>query len=175
MANDRYGDIKIVIDGPKAKWMYDVIVNSRTYKEFPDSLRLNYRDNILQIQESWWGYSLFTDMVLPFLMGDDYYFIQYLGNEEVWECNDDEGKCFKRGAFYHGIRVPELEQEYNEKRINHEEYYSRRKEQEAELMKDFYTLSDEEQIEFCMAHKENIVFTLYEVIDGKLKLTHYDE
>ena len=175
MVNDRYGDIKIVINGPKAKWMYDVIVNSRIYKEFPDSLKLNYRDNILQIQESWWGYSPLTDMVLPFLMGDNYYYIQYLGNEGTWECKNYEGKHIKRGAFYHGIRVPELEQEYNEKRINYEEYYSRRKEQEAELMKDFYTLSDEEQIEFCMAHKENIIFTLYEVIDGKLKLTHYDE
>ena len=175
MVNDRYGDIKIVINGPKAKWMYDVIVNSRTYKEFPDSLRLNYRDNILQIQESWWGYSLFTDMVLPFLMGDDYYYIQYLGNEETWECKNYEGKHIKRGAFYHGIRVPELEQEYNEKKIDYEEYYSRYKEQEAEFMKDFYTLSDEEQIEFCMTHKDKICFTLYEMIDGELKLTHYYE
>ena len=175
MANDRYGDIKIVIDGPKAKWMYDVIVNSRTYKEFPDSLRLNYRDNILQIQESWWGYSPLTDMVLPFLMGDNYYYIQYLGNEETWECKNYEGKHIKRGAFYHDIRVPELEQEYNEKKIDYEEYYSRYKEQEAEFMKDFYTLSDEEQIEFCMTHKDKICFTLYEMIDGELKLTHYYE
>ena len=175
MANDRYGDIKIVIDGPKARWMYDVIVNSRIYKEFPDSLKLNYRDNILQIQESWWGYSPLTDMVLPFLMGDNYYYIQYLGNEGTWECKNYEGKHIKRGAFYHGIRVPELEQEYNEKKIDYEEYYSRYKEQEAEFMKDFYTLSDEEQIEFCMTHKDKICFTLYEMIDGELKLTHYYE
>lgn len=175
MANDRYGDIKIVIDGPKARWMYDVIVNSRIYKEFPDSLKLNYRDNILQIQESWWGYSPLTDMVLPFLMGDNYYYIQYLGNEGTWECKNYEGKHIKRGAFYHGIRVPELEQEYNEKKIDYEEYYSRYKEQEAEFMKDFYTLSDEEQIEFCMTHKDKICFTVYEMIDGELKLTHYYE
>ena len=175
MANDRYGDIKIVIDGPKARWMYDVIVNSRIYKEFPDSLKLNYRDNILQIQESWWGYSPLTDMVLPFLMGDDYYYIQYLENEGTWECKNYEGKHIKRGAFYHGIRVPELEQEYNEKKIDYEEYYSRYKEQEAEFMKNFYTLSDEEQIEFCMTHKDKICFTVYEIIDGELKLTHYYE
>ena len=173
--SDRYGDTKIIIDGPKAKWMYDVIVNSRMYKEFPNSLKLNYRDNILQIQESWWGYSPFTDMVLPFLMGDNYYYIQYLGDKGVWECNNYEGKHIKRGAFYHGIIVPELEQEYNEKKIDYEEYHRRYKEEEAKLIKDFYTLSDEEQIEFCMTHKDKICFTVYEMIDGELKLTHYYE
>ena len=172
---DRLGDIKIAIEGESASIIYDIIVNSRIYKEFPEDIKLDYRENLLFIEENWGGYSPFADSVMPFLMGDNYYYIQYLGNEGTWECKNYEGKHIKRGAFYHSIIVPELEQEYNEKKIDYEEYYSRYKEQEAEFMKDFYTLSDEEQIEFCMTHKDKICFTLYEMIDGELKLTHYYE
>jgi hypothetical protein len=95
MATDRYGDIKIAIEGENAKWMYDVIVNSRLYKEFPNSLKLDYKENLLFIEEGWWGYSPFADFVMPLLMGDDYYYIQYLGHEERWETNDHLGKYFK--------------------------------------------------------------------------------
>lgn len=94
MVTDRYGDIKIAIEGESAKKMYDIIVNSRLYKEFPKSLKLDYRDNLLFIEESWWGYSPFADFVMPFLMGDDYYYIQYCGPEGVWDTNDHEGKYF---------------------------------------------------------------------------------
>ena len=92
--SDRYGDIKIAIEGESAPKVYDIIVNSRIYKEFPDSLKLDYRDNLLFIEESWWGYSAFADFVMPFLMGDDYYYIQYFGHEDKWETNDKEGKYF---------------------------------------------------------------------------------
>jgi hypothetical protein len=95
MATDRYGDIKIAIEGENAKWMYDVIVNSRLYKEFPNSLKLDYKENLLFIEEGWWGYSPFADFVMPLLIGDDYYYIQYLGHEERWETNDHLGKYFK--------------------------------------------------------------------------------
>ena len=92
--SDRYGDIKIAIEGESASRMYEIIVNSRIYKEFPNSLKLDYRENLLFIEESWWGYSPFADFVMPFLMGDNYYYIQYLGSEDKWETNDKEGKYF---------------------------------------------------------------------------------
>ena len=175
MANDRYGDIKIIIDGDNAKWMYDVIVNSRVYKEFPNSLKLNYRENLLLIEESWWGYSELYDFILPFLLGDDYFYIQHTGTDDSWETNYKNGKHFKRGAFYHSIRVPEFGQEVQDNRITYEEYLSKYRTQEAEVMKDFYTLSPEEQIDFCIAHKDKIIFSVYEIINGELRLTHYDD
>lgn len=94
MATERYGDIKIAIEGENAKKIYDIIVGSRIYKEFPDSLKLEYKEGLLFIEESWWGYSPFADFVVPFLVGDDYYFIQCLGHESRWETNDKEGKYF---------------------------------------------------------------------------------
>ena len=92
--SDRYGDIKISIEGENAKMVYDIIVDSRIYKEFPDSLKLAYQEGLLFIEESWWGYSAFGDFVMPFLVGDDYYYLQYLGHESRWETNDQEGRYF---------------------------------------------------------------------------------
>lgn len=91
---DRYGDIWIAIEGESASRIYDIIVNSRIYKEFPEDIKLDYRENLLFIEDSWWGYSPFADFVMPFLMGDDYYYLQYLGHEFRWETNDHEGKYF---------------------------------------------------------------------------------
>ena len=71
-----------------------IIVNSHIYKEFPNSLKLDYRENLLFIEESLWGYSAFADFVMPFLMGDEYYYIQHFGHEDKWETNDKEGKYF---------------------------------------------------------------------------------
>lgn len=51
--------------------MYNVIVNSRLYKEFPNSLKLDYKENLLFIEEGWWEYSPFADFVMPLLMEDD--------------------------------------------------------------------------------------------------------
>ena len=31
---------------------------------------------------------------MPFLMGDDYYYLQYFGAEVMWKTNDKEGKNF---------------------------------------------------------------------------------
>ncbi|MBR5106075.1 MAG: hypothetical protein IKU93_06550 [Alistipes sp.] len=92
--SDRCGDIWIAIEGENASKIYDIIVNSRFYKEFPNSLKLDYRENLLFIEESWWGYSSFADFVMPFLMGDDYYYLQYFGHKVLWETNDKEGKYF---------------------------------------------------------------------------------
>ena len=47
---DRYGTIRIAIEGEKAKKMYDIIANSRICKEFPDSLKLEYKENLLFIE-----------------------------------------------------------------------------------------------------------------------------
>lgn len=171
MANDRYGDIKIAIEGEKAKWMYDVIVNSRIYKEFPNTLKLNYRENLLFIEESWCGYSEFAGIVLPLLLGDDYFYVQHLEHEDRCETNDNEGKYFKRGVFILNISLPELVQELEEKRITYDEYLCKCQ----EYIKDFYTLLPEEQIEYCMARKDRLIFTMYEIIEGEVKLTYYDE
>ena len=92
--SDRYGDIKIAIEVENASKIYDIIVNSRIYKEFPDSLKLDYQENLLFIEESWWGYSSFADFVIPFLVGDDYLYIQYFGHDCSWETNDHLGKYF---------------------------------------------------------------------------------
>ena len=91
---DRLGDIKIAIEGESASIIYDIIVNSRIYKEFPEDMKLDYRENLLFIEENWGGYSPFADSVMPFLMGDNYYYIQYFYNENMWETNDHEGKYF---------------------------------------------------------------------------------
>lgn len=91
---DRYGKIWIAIEGESASRIYDIIVNSRIYKEFPEDMKLDYREDLLFIEDSWWGYSPFADFVMPFLMGDDYYYLQYLGHEFRWETNDHEGKYF---------------------------------------------------------------------------------
>lgn len=91
---DRYGKICIAIEGESASRIYDIIVNSRIYKEFPEDMKLDYRENLLFIEDSWWGYSPFADFVMPFLMGDDYYYLQYLGHVFRWETNDHEGKYF---------------------------------------------------------------------------------
>ena len=92
--SDRYGDIKIAIEGESASRIYEIIVNSRIYKEFPNSLKLDYQENLLFVEESWWGYSPFADFIMPFLLGDDYYYIQYFGHEDMWETNDKECKYF---------------------------------------------------------------------------------
>ena len=91
---DHYGKIWIAIEGESASRIYNIIVNSRIYKEFPEDMKLDYRENLLFIEDSWWGYSRFADFVMPFLMGDDYYYLQYLGHEFRWETNDHEGKYF---------------------------------------------------------------------------------
>ena len=93
--SDRHGDIKIAIEGKNAKKMYDIITNAHSYKQYPNSLKLDYRKDLLLIEESWWGYSVFSDFVLPFIMGDDYYYLSYMGHKGSWETNDHMGKYFK--------------------------------------------------------------------------------
>ncbi len=93
--SDLCGDIKIAIEGEDAKRMYDLIVNSYIGKEFPNTFRLDYRENLLFVEESWWGYSAFVDFVLPFLVGDNYYYLSYEErSDNPWTTNDTEGKYF---------------------------------------------------------------------------------
>lgn len=99
--SDRCGDIKIAIEGEDAKRIYDLIVNSYIGKEFPNTFRLDYRENLLFVEESWWGYSAFVDFVLPFLVGDNYYYLSYEErSDNPWTTNDTEGKYFTIPADY---------------------------------------------------------------------------
>ena len=92
--SDRYGDIWIAVEGENAKKVYDIIVNSYTYKEYPNSLTLKYKEGLLLITEHWWAYSPVGDCVIPFLLGDNYYYMQYDCYDEKWHTNDKEGKYF---------------------------------------------------------------------------------
>ena len=93
--SDRCGTTWIAIEGENAKKIYDIIVNSHTYKEHPDShnLILKYKEGLLIIMENWWSGSTFAD-IIPLLLGDDYYYMQHDDLDEEWETNDKEGKYF---------------------------------------------------------------------------------
>ena len=41
--------IKYAIEGDNARKLYDIVVNSRAYKEFPDQIKLDYRNSVLII------------------------------------------------------------------------------------------------------------------------------
>ena len=91
--SDRSGTTWFAIEGENAKKIYDIIVNSYTYKEYPDSLTLKYKEGLLIIMENWWCGSTFAT-IIPFLLGDNYYYKQYDALDEEWETNDKEGKYF---------------------------------------------------------------------------------
>ena len=92
--SDRSGTTWIAIEGENAKKIYDIIINSHTYKEYPNSLTLEYKEGLLIIMENWWCGETFADCVIPFLLGDNYYYRRYDDLDEEWETNDKEGKYF---------------------------------------------------------------------------------
>lgn len=97
--SDRCGTIWIAIEGENAKKIYDIIVNSHTYKEYPNSLKLDYKEGLLLIMENWCCCSLLADCVIPLLLGDDYYYMQHDCLDEEWETNDHERKYFTIPAY----------------------------------------------------------------------------
>lgn len=89
-----YGTRKYAIEGDNAAKVYDAVINSYMYREYPDSLTLEYREGLLFIVEEWSNYPTFGDFVLPFLIGDDFYWLDYWGETGSWSTNDEEGKYF---------------------------------------------------------------------------------
>lgn len=89
-----YGIRKYAIEGRDAEKVYDAVVNSRFYKNFSDSLSLDYHDGLLLAEENWATYPQFGDYVLPFLIGDRFYWLDYWAEDDRWTTNDKEGKYF---------------------------------------------------------------------------------
>lgn len=89
-----YGTRKYAIEGENAAKVYDAVVNSYQYRNYPNILTLEYQDGLLMIVEEWTNYPQFGDFVLPFLIGDDFYWLDYWAEDDTWSTNDEEGKYF---------------------------------------------------------------------------------
>ena len=89
-----YGTRKYAIEGDNAAKVYDAVVNSFMYRNFPDTLTLEYKEGLLMIVEEWTNYPRFGDYVLPFLIGEDFYWLDYWAEDDTWSTNDDAGKYF---------------------------------------------------------------------------------
>ena len=94
-----YGTRKYAIEGENAAKVYDAVVNSYIYRNYPDSLTLEYREGLLLIVEEWTNYPQFGEFVLPFLIGDDFYWLDYWGETGSWSTNDEEGKYFTLAQY----------------------------------------------------------------------------
>lgn len=46
------------------------------------------------MEEEWDNYPRFGDYVLPFLIGEDFYWLDYWGESQEWTTNDESGKYF---------------------------------------------------------------------------------
>ena len=104
-----------------------------------------------------------------------FYFESYNSDDMAGYTNDAEGKYFQKSVVYYGVRLPELEKERTEGMISEKEYLRRYKKEEAEVMKGYDKLSPAEQLEFCMARMDKIIFSVTEVIDSAMWFAHYDE
>ena len=104
-----------------------------------------------------------------------FFFESYNSDDMAGYTNDAEGKYFQKSVVYYGVRLPELEKERTEGMISEKEYLRRYKKEEAEVMKGYDKLSPAEQLEFCMARMDKIIFSVTEVIDSAMWFAHYDE
>ena len=132
----------------------------------------------LYFTEEWYeisgGFETFvTDSELYLEPG--FYFESYNSDDMAGYTNDAEGKYFQKSVVYYGVRLPELEKERAEGKISEKEYLRRYKKEEAEVMKGYDKLSPAEQLEFCMARMDKIIFSVTEVIDSAMWFAHYDE
>ena len=66
-----WGVNKFAIEGDNARRVYEVVKESYDYKTYPDNLKMELREDVLFIEEEWLEYPLFSDFVLPFLIGDE--------------------------------------------------------------------------------------------------------
>ena len=96
--------IKYAIEGDNAMKLYEIVVNLRTYKEFLDRIKLDYRNGVLivtLVSYSDTDFYHFTDFTLPFIIGKADYELGYSidlnsGKIADWGTNDTEGKYFVR-------------------------------------------------------------------------------
>ena len=91
-----YGTRRYAIEGENAAKVYDAVVNSFSYKSFPGCLILDYRESekLLFIVEEWDNYPQFGDYVLPFLIGENFYWLDDFACEGKVTTNDEDGKYF---------------------------------------------------------------------------------
>ena len=90
-----WGVNKFAIEGENARKVYEAVKESHDYKTYPESLKMELREGVLFIEEEWSDYPLFGDFVLPFLVGDEYYYLSLWGEDDSWKTNDKEGKYFE--------------------------------------------------------------------------------
>lgn len=89
-----YGTRKYAIEGENAAKVYDAVVNSHFYKTDSNCLTLDYKEGLLLIVEQWGNYPWFGDFILPFLIGEDYYWLDCWEETGEVTTNDSEGKYF---------------------------------------------------------------------------------
>lgn len=89
-----YGTRKYAIEGENAAKVYDAVVNSHFYKTYSDYLTLDYKEGLLMVVEQWDNYPLFGDYVLPFLIGENFYWLDCWEETGKLTTNDAEGKYF---------------------------------------------------------------------------------
>jgi hypothetical protein len=136
------------------------------------------KKSALHFTEEWYEISgafetFVTDSELYLEPG--FYFESYNSDDMAGYTNDAEGKYFQKSVVYYGVRLPELEKERTEGKISEKEYLRRYKKEEREVMKGYDQLSPSEQLDFCMARMDKIIFSVTEVIDSALWFAHYDE
>lgn len=91
-----YGTRRYAIEGANAAKVYEAVVDSFIYRNYPGSLTLDYReaDGVLFVVEEWDNYPTFGDFVLPFLIGDNFYWLDDYECEGKLTTNDEQGKYF---------------------------------------------------------------------------------
>ena len=102
MSLNKIDIIKYAIEGDNAMKLYEVVVNSRTYKEFLNRIKLDYRNGVLivtLVSYSDTNFYHFADFTLPFIIGKADYELGYSidlnsGKIADWRTNDTEGKYF---------------------------------------------------------------------------------
>ena len=89
-----YGTRKYAIEGENAAKVYEAVIYSYFYKAYSDCLTLDYKEGLLLIVEEWDNYPQFGDFVLPFLIGEDFYWLDRWEETGEVTTNDEEGKYF---------------------------------------------------------------------------------
>ena len=100
-----WGVNKFAIEGENARKVYEAVKESHDYKTYPESLKMEFREGVLFIEEEWLEYPLFGDFVLPFLVGDEYYYLSLWGEDNSWKTNDKESKYFTIPTTECGTRL----------------------------------------------------------------------
>ena len=104
-----WGVNKFAIEGENARKVYEAVKESHDYKTYPEILKMELREGVLFIEEEWSNYPLFGVFVLPFLVGEEYYYLSLWGEDNSWKTNDKEGKYFTIPTTECGARLIESE------------------------------------------------------------------